>query len=1023
MRYPPFGAAVAALCVSLSALTSVHAQSPGRIAGAVTDERGTPLPAVRVNVAGTTLGAATGSDGRYTINGVPPGDRIVRASRLGYGPRSQPVSVVEGQIATANFVLTAQAVLVEGMVVVGYGTQKATSLTGSIASVDAKDLESRSVANPIQALQGKMSGLRVTQTSGQPGREGVGLGIRGQGSFSGDRSPLVIIDDVVGSLSDLDPNTIESVSVLKDASSASIYGARAANGVIVVTTKRGARVDGLRMNYSGKMMRQSVINLPDLVWNSPEWMQMHNTAIANARLGIPLYPDSIINLYRTPSALYPSVDWAKEVFRSPSVQSHNMSFTGKSGATNYYASLGRWDQDGIIKGFYYKKNTGLLNLDSRVNDRVKFGMSLKALRDEWKQPYNGAGDVLISLSRSRPTYGPLLPDGSGRYTSRAWPTIEVPRGEKNLFGLAEMGGEWSSLTSVVGNASTEVTLLPNLRWTTRASAQFDNTKGKYQRPLIPTYNWFTGAFDMYADQLAEIVLRQNINTYNYYTAYSTLNVDRSFGGVHNVSALAGASVERLARDGLTGERRGFASPVLDVLNAGPADGQVTTGFLNEYGLASTFGRVNYNYREKYLVEGTIRRDGSSRFPPANKYGVFPAVSAGWRISEERFFPKDKLSIDELKVRASYGRLGKDSTAGGFSAYYPYQEAIRPGYDYPFGNTVQPGVARTALANDQIRWEETSIADVGIDMSTSERRLSLTADYYVKTTSGILRPSQIPAYAGLTSPVVNQGVVRNIGVELTLGHQNQVRGVDYGATFIFSAYRNKVTKFGAPQISGNTLMQEGLEIDSYFLYQADGIYKSQAEIDQGPKPLFPAVPGDIRLRDVNGDGKITPDDRVDVRGRHPKFEAALDLNASWRSFDVSAFLQGENGRKIMTDSWLVRPFQGGGGVLSWWRDAWSPQNPDSDKPRLVHAESRNTSIWAPNTYWLRDASYIRLRNLSLGYRLPEPVAARLSLSKARIYLNGENLFTRTPFEFGNPEENSTNSYPVFRTLMLGLDVGF
>jgi TonB-linked SusC/RagA family outer membrane protein len=984
----------------------------------VTDAAGNPLTAARVSVEGTTLGATTGSDGRYTISAVQPGDRNVRTSRLGYAPRSQPVTVAAGQTATLNFALTPQAVMVEAMVVVGYGTQKVTSLTGSVASVEAKDLESRAVANPIQALQGKMAGLRVTQSNGQPGREGVGLGIRGQGSFSGDRSPLVIVDDVVGNLSDLDPNTIESVSVLKDASSASIYGARAANGVIVVTTKRGARADGLKMRYSGKTMRENVVNLPDLIWDSPEYMQMHNTAITNAKLGIPLYPDSIINLYRTPSALYPSVNWAKEVFRDPLVQSHNLSFTGRSGETNYFTSLGRWDQDGILKGFYYKKNNGMLNLDSRVNDRIKFGMSLRAFRDEWKQPYNGAGDVLISLSRSRPTYGPLLPDGSGRYTSRAWPKIEVLRGEKNLFGLAEMGGEWSSLTSVVGNLSSEVDLLSNVKWTTRLSAQADNTKGKYQRPMIPTYNWFTGDFDVYADQLSEIVLRQNVNTYNYYTGYSTLNYERSFGGAHNVSAMAGASIEKLARDGLSGERRGFASPNLDVLSAGPADGQTTSGYLQEYGLASTFLRANYNFREKYLLEGTIRRDGSSRFPPANKYAVFPAVSAGWRLSEEGFFPKGK--IEELKLRVSYGRLGKDDGGAG---YYPYQDALRTGFDHPFGNTVQPGVARTALTNDRIRWEETSIADFGIDLATAERRLTLTADYYVKTTSGILRGSQIPAYAGLSAPVVNQGVVRNTGVELTLGHQNQVREFGYGANFIFSAYRNNLVQFGAPQIGGTSIMKEGLEIDRYYLYQADGIYKSQAEIDNGPKPLFPAVPGDIRLLDVNGDGKINADDRVDVDGRHPKFEAALDLNTSWKNFDLSGFFQMEKGRKVMVDSWLVRPFQGGGGVVSWWRDAWSPQNPNSDKPRLVHAESRNTSIWSSNTYWLRDASYLRLRNLSLGYRLPAPVAAKLSLSKARIYVNGENLFTRTPFEFGNPEQTQNHSYPVFRTLMLGLDVGF
>jgi hypothetical protein len=261
------------------------------------------------------------------------------------------------------------------------------------------------------------------------------------------------------------------------------------------------------------------------------------------------------------------------------------------------------------------------------------------------------------------------------------------------------------------------------------------------------------------------------------------------------------------------------------------------------------------------------------------------------------------------------------------------------------------------------------------------------------------------------------------LELILGHQSRVGDFQYGANLVFSTYRNKVTKFGAPQIGSTTIIREGLEIDRYYLFQADGIYKSQAEIDAGPTPLFPAVPGDIRLKDQNGDGRITADDRTDVDGRHPAFEYGLDLSAGWKGFDLSAFMQGEQGRKAFVSDWIVRPFQGGGGVISWWRDAWSPENAGSDKPRLVHSEFRNTSIWANSTYWLRDISYLRLRNVTLGYTLPRSVSQRVGVERARLYLNGENVLTATSFEFGNPEQENPISHPLYRTLTLGLDIRF
>lgn len=1010
-------ASVTALGI-LALAAPLGAQETGQITGTVTRETGEPLSGVSVAVVNTSVAALTGTDGRYTVR-VQPGQHTVRATLIGYGPQTLAVTVTAGETAVADFLLSAEAVALDELVVVGYGTQRRMEVTGAVASVEAEQIGERPVASAVQALQGRLPGLRVTQGSGQPGQEGLDMRIRGVGSFASDNAPLVIVDGVVGSISNLNPASIESITVLKDAASAAIYGARAANGVVLVTTKRGAGADGLEMRYGGKVMNQSRINFPEMVWNSVEWMTMYNQAVEASGLGYPSYPQDVIDLYRTPSVQYPSVNWEREVLKDVTVHSHDLSFSGRTGNTNYYANLGLWNQDGVFRGFSFEKYTAVLNLDSPINDRLRFEISLKGVSEKQKEPYNGAGDVFISLLRSRPTYGPLLPDGSGRYTSRAWPEYELAAGEKNLFGLAEMGGIWRDHIGIIGTAAVDVTLLPGLIWTTRAGLQFDQNQYKRQIPMIPTYVYNTGEFDMYADNRGQIELNQDVSSYNYYTAYSTLSYDTRLGDEHRVQLMGGASVEKSTNDSLSAYRRGFASHSLDVISAGPAEGQTTGGWLSEYALASIFGRANYAFRDRYLFEASLRRDGSSRFPPAHKYAVFPSFSAGWRIAEEPFLRERAPWLSELKLRGSYGKLGKDDVSGN----YPYQSTLDLGWDYPMGSGVQAGVVRTQLNNPRIRWEETKITDVGVDLVAWDGLVSATLDYYVKTTSGILRPAQIPGYAGLSAPVVNQGVVENRGVEVVLGHRNRLGDLSYGANVNFATFRNELVEFGAQQIGGNTIMREGLEIDRFFVYQADGVYGSQEEIDAGPTPGWPAKPGDIRITDVNGDGRITADDRVDVSGAHPAFEYALDLFASWKRFDVSALVQGEQGRRVPVNGWGVLPFAGGTGVLAWWRDAWSPENPDSDKPRLLHAGFGNTSNWANSTYWLRDVSYTRLKNVTLGYTLPESVAGSFGMSRARIYLNGENLLTWTPFELGDPERAGNLSYPFFRTLTVGIDVSF
>ncbi|PTT00940.1 hypothetical protein DBR11_08620 [Pedobacter sp. HMWF019] len=986
------------------------------VKGRVIDENSKPLSGASVKVKNGNKVASSNANGEFTLSNVTE-DALLQISFIGYQTRE-----VKASEDLSNIVLSPSNDKLQELVVVGYNSQKRANITGAVVTLQAKDIDNSSVVNPLQSLEGKVPGLSITQGSGQPGVEKISVTLRGPTSFAKNspNTPLVLINGVVGDITTLDPSFIESVTVLKDASAA-IYGARGANGVILVTTKTGAKDSKLNVEFNSSYVNQSAINQPARVWNSVDYMTMKNTAIQNAGGGATPYDQNTIDLYKnTPGINYPSFNWWDFMVKPVNIFNNTLSIGGRTGNTNFHAGMGVWNQDGIVKGFNYQKYTGMFSMDSEVSKRFKFGVSFNGVSDPEKEPYNGVNDVLLATLAQAPTYSPYVLDGSGHYAWRAW-NAEWP--QKPPLAVTENGGQWTNRFLLNATAYTQLRILDHLTWEVKGGMRSVTTDVKAQTPVIPIYNFITGAKEGYSNGVQTIDLTQTSRDSKYYTAYTTLNYTRTFFNDLNLDVLIGASEEKSVDKALQGYRRGFASQELDVLNAAPSDGQSTGASQSDYSLRSQFGRFNLNYKSKYLMDVTVRRDGSSRFPPTYKYAYFPSLALGWRISQESFFSKNVSWVDELKLRASYGKLGNDNVNGN----YPFQSTLSTGANYPFAD--QGGVRLGNLANEKLKWESTSSKNIGLDFSIKHGQLYGSFDYYIKTTSDILRQQQVPAYSGAGSPNVNQGIVDNKGIELIIGHRGKIGELTYGLEGNITRQRNKLRNFGAPAYNGNTFMKEGYEMNRYFTYQADGIYQSQAEIDNGPKTPWVEHPGDVKIKDVNGDGKVNADDRVDVDGINPNYYYGLNIYANWKGFDFSLFLQGEQGRKaLVTGEYsTLMPFGGGTAPLTWWQDSWTPENHSTVKPIMDYYYGPNGgSTRQASTFWLKDVSYLRVKNITIGYTIPAALTRRAAMQKVRVFLNAQNLFTITKYEFGDPENPSNGgayTYPLMRSLTFGLNIQF
>lgn len=731
---------------------------------------------------------------------------------------------------------------------------------------------------------------------------------------------------------------------------------------------------------------------------------------------------------------YPNCDWLDYLYRNNApIQQHFLSVNGGKNGTTYNFGAGILDQQGIVIATDYRRYDMQMNLKTNLGNRVTFGSNISfskgnrhdtAISGGTPLDFNNTEDQILSAYSRSPLQTPKLPDGSGRYTAYAY---QGKGGNKNPIAVAENGGTIWDEYYVLGNANLKVDILPGLTAEVKGAVKYNQRIGKALTVSIHAYSFFPDANGVYPEGAIYNGTANTLTVRNeqdvQYTLYSLLNYAKSFNKTHNLNVMLGYDQENYKYNKLEGYRVGVPG-IMWELDATPTAGQVTSGSSSEWALQSVFGRLNYDYLGKYLFEANFRYDGSSRFPPKNRWALFPSFSAGWRISEEEFLKNDLLS--NLKLRASWGQLGNQSPL----ETYPYQDALTPTL-YNMAGGVAQGWYLQRMVNEKIKWETTTAADFGLDFGFWNNKLNGSVDWYNKITTGILRQLQVPLHAGLNAPWVNDGEMRNRGWEINLGHENTIGKFHYGVSFNFDANRNMVLKFGSREIdsSNGYIRQEGLPYNSYYMYIFDGIYQNADEI-AALKPLSPLTqPGDIKLKDINNDGKITPeDDRVAVNGAFPKFNYGFTVNASWENIDLSLFFQGVAGKKVYLHDWGVAPFRQACAPAVYWRGAWTQENPNNSIPAIFYDN------YVPDTYvstfWLQDASYLRLKNMQLGYTMPQSVLNSIKLKglvqNFRVYISGDNLLTFTKmFQGIDPERVALNArgviYPQAKIFSFGVKI--
>ncbi|MFK2074233.1 SusC/RagA family TonB-linked outer membrane protein [Bacteroides fragilis] len=1036
------GASLLLLCISpqfavadglkQDAVTIMQQQNL-KVSGVVTDEAGEPLIGVSVLVKGTTLGNITDLNGRFSLD-VPEGS-ILEISYIGHKTQS-----IKAQREPMNIVLKEDAQKLDEVVVVGFGTQKKVNLTGSVSAVTGDDISKRPVANAAILLQGQIPGLRVNQGLGQPGGEGTSFRIRGQGTFSSAGSdPLILINGVPGSMTNLDPSVIESVSVLKDAASAAIYGARAANGVILVTTKQGAVGDKVHISYHGNVGLHTPTKLYDRVTNSVEYMELANLAWKNSGTG-KQYTQDQINLYRNNvgDPQYPNFDWQDYMFRTAVVQTHNLSMAGSTEKTTYNVALNFVDQPGTMRGFKYRKYNATIDLTARITNFIKVGTYANLMYGETEQPRQGQNDAFLSTLSQAPTYMPWLPDdGTGirRWTSSAYSFESHNKNMPAIIGDNAMKRD--NNFDINAQLWLEINLAKGLTWYTKGAARLQSNKSKdWRGSTTYTYDYHTGERSSELDK-GGLGLSVGDGRRFYTNLYSYLKYDLSLvDNAHNFSLMVGYNQESEKYETLNAYRKDFAFD-LPVLNAGGTADWSNSGGEEEWAIQSLFGRFNYDFKERYLFEANMRYDGTSRISDENRWGVFPSFSVAWRATEEEFIKNLNLNwLNNFKLRGSWGQLGNQNIG-----LYPYQAMISGVDDYPFTKTsdgVIIGYQQTAYANRNIKWETTTITDIGFDLQVFDG-LSVTFDWYKKTTDDILRSSQVSSLLGLSAPTVNNGSVENKGIEVALNYANMVkggtfRGFRYNAGVYFDRSRNKLTEFGAEEIGSYSIKREGLPYDEYYMLECIGVFADQAEINASPKQFNDNTqPGDLKYKDISGpdgkpDGVIDNYDRRTFSGRFPGFEYGINASATWKGFDLSLIGQGVADKKYYTTDWGVQPFmQGSSPNKDYIKHMWTEENPYGAKhPKLYWQDMGGGKNTRPNSYYLKDASFFRLKNLTLGYTLPRVWTEKANISKVRIYFSGDNLLTLTPYKGLDPERNGDGRdaiYPQNRIYSFGLNVEF
>ena len=1047
--------------VALAAQKRIMDQS---ISGTVRDDQGEPLVGATVVGKDTEIGTATDIDGSYALT---LGDEVTTLVIAYTGYTTQEVAIAGRSVVDVN--LATSASLLSEVVVMGYGRQQKRDITGSVATLSAEQIKDIPVTSFENAIQGQMAGVQVSETSGEPGA-GPTVRVRGVGSITAGNEPLYVVDGfpisknvdlgVQGDnfrrgdgrfrpptqnpLATLNPNDIESIQVLKDASSASIYGSRGSNGVIVITTKRGKRSGRPSVSYDAYVGSQSVANKLDLM-NAEELIDYNREATNNAYLqNNPGASASDPNSVRTNAAWRipddiqnpdgTDTDWQDEIFQSALVQSHSLSVSGGSEDVGYFLSANYYNQDGIIDGSGFDRYSVRMNLEADLNNKARVGLNLNpsyTTSDKLPagSPYfaRPPGIVYSGIVHS-PTVKPLNPDGT-------------PNQLDNQSYLLTSDGETASMSSAsnplaiidaiddkltqfrtLSNVYFEYDLLPNLTFKSLVGIDINNYKRNFFRKNSLLYRTATSGESYGQSSSSESV--------NWLTE-QTLSYAPELGAGHTLNAVVGYTAQKEKIDFNTVIADNFSDDLVSTISGG----QVVQGTAvqEEWSLVSLLARVNYDYQNRFLFTASIRSDKSSRFGAGNKTGVFPSLSAGWRISEG--LSSDWLS--DLKLRVSWGKTGNFLIPN-----YASIGLLDPA-NYTFGGSLVNGISPSTINNPDLSWEKTSSYDIGLDFGILDDRIYGSIEYFSSTTSDLLLAVQVPAALGFTNALTNIGEVVNKGFELSLTSRNVTGNFSWTTDFNFATIDNEVTKLGPsgdPILSsggaGNRhITQIGSPIGSYYGYQTDGIYQTQAEIDAGPEDKIATPhPGDFKWVDINGDGIIDPLDRTIVGNYLPDFTYGITNTLGYDAFSLSFLIQGVSGSEVLN---LTRRHMGNGeanynGYSEWterWRSASEPGNGLIPRANRQTGNSNNR----PSSYQVEDASYLRLRNVTLSYTFPESKLGN-ALSGMRIYVSGTNLLTITDYLGFNPEVNNQEdnvnvqgedygAYPLSRVFTVGVNASF
>lgn len=1006
--------------------------------GSVFDNANEPLVGANIQIKGTQTGTLADVDGGFQLEVLPNQTLIV--SFVGYKMQEIPVNGRK----SIKVVLTEDSQLLNETVVVGYGTMKKSDLTGAISSVDVNDLSKRATTNPAEALQGKIAGVNVQKSGGNAG-SGVRVKIRGVKSF-GSNEPLYIIDGFPGDINSVNPSDIESMEVLKDGAAAAIYGSVAANGVIIVTTKSGKKGD-IKVDFNTYLSFSSVDKKLDML-DADGYVQVHKQMYKNYYNdeGKPVtYPEYITN----PGDV--NTDWQKEAFRNSFSQNYMVGVRGGGDAARFSMSYNHADDEGTIIGNDYKLDNARMKVDfSKYIFDVDANIGIKATSNN--QPKFQLKEMYM--------ISPLVPvyDENNKYGFGLTNFKDIPN-NRNVIADDHFRTRTNKTKEYNANISVNVNITDWLKFKTAYSFRGANNLSSSHNP----------------DYIADVKAPNEFPYYSEYASYwqsqvfdNTLSFDKQIKK-NSINAMVGASITREISTwhevGVEGKKTeysvvdgklvttvkpgGFLDPYFQTISAGTGGTYSGSGSKYEYNRASFFGRVNYSYDSRYLFQATLRYDGSSKFGSDSRWGFFPSVALGWRINQESFFPETDV-ISNLKLRASWGRLGNEGALG----YYDFLALINTynnmfmGYVQGSGENPWPGSIAPGLENRDLKWETTDTKNIGLDYGFLDNRLYGSLNYYYNKTNDLLITKVLPPSAGLYDPILNVGKIKNSGVEIEVNWNDKIRDFQYNVGFNLTTINNKVLELASPD---QVLYGEGLKygsehfptqtrvgktIGGFYLYKTDGIFQSTDEVNahvnkDGDLIQPNAKPGDIRFADINGDGEITEDDKEYCGAGIPKVEANLSLGASYKGFDFSVVFGSAWGHKIYNGNrYFYEGMASGSNFLKSSLNAWTPENTNTDVPRAVLQDKNGNA--RESDRFLENGNFFRMRQLQLGYTLPSQLTKKAWIESLRVYVSGENLWTWTNYSGIDPEFSRAsvlNSgidnliYPFNRTYVVGLQVVF